>query len=191
VNIFVLSEDPKEAAQMHCDKHVPKMVVESAQMLSTAHRLLDGEEYVAPSKSGKRMVKHYRLPKHDDLIYNAAHAKHPCTIWTMQSHNNYLWHYHLWRYLAEEFEYRFKKVHASWEKLKDVLYDTPQNLVYGDMTPFAVAMPDRCKITNDPVKCYRYYYIAEKFNFAKWERGRDCPDWMEGWNTKDTNTNHG
>lgn len=191
MNIFILSEDPKEAAQMHCDKHVPKMIVESAQMLSTAHRILDGEEYLAPSKSGKRMVKHYRLPKNDDLIYKAVHAGHPCTVWTMQSHNNYLWHYHLWRYLAEEFEYRFKKVHASWEKLKDVLYDTPQNLIRGDMTSFALAMPDRCKITNDPVECYRYYYIAEKFRFAKWEKGRDCPDWMEGWNTEDTNTIHG
>ena len=59
MNIFVLDKDPHIAAQMHCDKHVPKMIVESAQMLSTAHRLLDGEEYMAPSKSGKRMVKHY------------------------------------------------------------------------------------------------------------------------------------
>ena len=50
MNIFVLDKDPHIAAQMHCDRHVPKMIVESAQMLSTAHRLLDGEEYMAPSK---------------------------------------------------------------------------------------------------------------------------------------------
>lgn len=183
MNIFVLNEDPKIAAQMHCDKHVPKMIVESAQMLSTAHRLLDGEEYMAPSKSGKRMVKHYRLPKHDDVIYKAVHAKHPCTIWTMQSHNNYLWHYHLWRYLAEEFEYRFGKIHASWEKLKDILYDTPQNLVYGDMTPFAKAMkayPDLMDIA-DPVKAYQEFYKVDKRKFAKWEKGRPAPKW---WNDK-------
>lgn len=191
MNIFILSKDPKEAAQMHCDKHVPKMIVESAQMLSTAHRILDGEEYLAPSKSGKRMVKHYRLPKNDDLIYKAVHAGHPCTVWTMQSDSNYLWHYYFWSYLAEEFEYRFKKVHASWEKLKDILCCIPENLPRRDMSPFALAMPDRCKITNDPVKCYRYYYIAEKFRFAKWEKGRDCPDWMKGWNTEATNTIHG
>ena len=183
MNIFVLDKDPLIAAKMHCDKHVPKMIVESAQMLSTAHRLLDGEEYMAPSKSGKRMVKHYRLPEHDDVIYKAVHAKHPCTIWTMQSHNNYLWHYHLWRYLAEEFEYRFGKVHASWEKLKDILYDTPKNLVYGDMTPFAKAMkayPDLMEIA-DPVKAYQEFYKADKIKFAKWEKGRPTPKW---WNNK-------
>ena len=113
MNIFVLDKDPHIAAQMHCDRHVPKMIVESAQMLSTAHRLLDGEEYMAPSKSGKRMVKHYRLPDHDDIIYKAVHAKHPCTIWTMQSFDNYVWHYDLFKYLSWEFEYRFCKLQET------------------------------------------------------------------------------
>jgi len=180
MNIFVLDGNPKAAAEMHCDKHIPKMIVESAQMLSTAHRILDGGEYLAPSKSGKRMVKHYRLSHHDDLIYKAVHAKHPCTIWTMQSHNNYLWHYHLWRHLAEEFEYRFGKLHASWEKLKDVLYDTPQNVVYGDMTPYALAMPDEYKV-DCPVQSYRNYYLGDKTRFAKWDKGRSAPNW---WNDK-------
>ena len=63
MNIFVLDTDPVEAAQLQCDKHVVKMVLESAQMLSTAHRLIDGTMYKAPSKSGKTMVKHW---KHDD-----------------------------------------------------------------------------------------------------------------------------
>ena len=61
MNIFVLDTDPVTAAQLQCDKHVVKMIVESAQMLSTAHRMLDGTIQIAPSKSGKRMVKHYRL----------------------------------------------------------------------------------------------------------------------------------
>ena len=61
MNIFVLDENPWAAARMHCDKHVPKIIVESAQMLSTAHRILDGKEYLATSKSGKRMTKHYLL----------------------------------------------------------------------------------------------------------------------------------
>ena len=179
---------------MHCDKHVPKMIVESAQMLSTAHRILDGEEYLAPSKSGKRMVKHYRLPKNDDVIYKAVHAKHPCTVWTMNLYQNYLWHYKLWEALSEEFEFRFGKVHASWDKLKDILKHAPRNITDNDgvhTTPFALAMPDRCKISADPVKCYKYYYIAEKFRFAKWEKGRDCPDWMQGWNIEDINTARG
>lgn len=42
MNIFVLDRDPYIAAQMHCDKHVIKMICEYAQLLSTAHRQLDG-----------------------------------------------------------------------------------------------------------------------------------------------------
>ena len=61
MNIFILDEDPTIAAQMQCDKHVVKMIVESAQMLSTAHRMLDGKLIMKPSKSGKRMVKYYDL----------------------------------------------------------------------------------------------------------------------------------
>ena len=180
MNIFVLNQSPDIAAQMHCDKHVPKMIVESAQMLSTAHRLLDGEEYVAPSKSGKRMVKHYRLPDHDDLIYKAVHAKHPCTIWTMENCNNYMWHYLLFKYLSWEFEYRFGKLHASWEKLRDILHVTPKNIRIGSRTPFALAMPDEYKV-DCAVQSYHNYYLGDKARFAKWEKGRPVPSW---WNNK-------
>ena len=176
MNIFVLNERPDIAAKMHCDKHVPKMIVESAQMLSTAHRLLDGEEYIAPSKSGKRMVKHYRLPDHDDLIYKAVHAKHPCTIWTMENCNNYMWHYLLFKYLSWEFEYRFGKLHASWEKLRDILHVTPKNIRIGSQTPFALAMPDEYKV-DCAVQSYHNYYLGEKAGFAKWEKGRSIPSW--------------
>ena len=51
MNIFYLDKDPIVAAEMSCDKHVCKMIVESAQMLSTAHRLIDGKEYI--DKNGK------------------------------------------------------------------------------------------------------------------------------------------
>ena len=180
MNIFVLHQSPKVAAKMHCDKHIPKMIVESAQMLSTAHRILDGEEYLAPSKSGKRMVKHYQLSSYDDLIYKAVHAGHPCTIWTMKSYANYVWHWDLWRHLSDEFEYRFKKVHASWDKLADVLYNLPKNIPNGGMTPWALAMPDQYK-TDDPVSSYRNYYLGDKARFAKWEKGRAVPSW---WNNK-------
>ena len=45
MNIFYLSDDPQICAEQHCDKHVVKMCIEYAQLLSTAHRVLDGEEY--------------------------------------------------------------------------------------------------------------------------------------------------
>ena len=94
MNIFILDNDPVKAAQQQCDKHVVKMIVESAQMLSTAHRMLDGHVELRPSKSGKRMVKHYILnDKRDDILYKAVHYNHPCTVWTMESHENYLQNY--------------------------------------------------------------------------------------------------
>lgn len=37
MNIFYLSRDPVLCAEMHCDKHVVKMILETAQLLSTAH----------------------------------------------------------------------------------------------------------------------------------------------------------
>ena len=43
MNIFVLDRNPVIAAQMQCDKHIVKMIVESGQMLSTVHRMLDGK----------------------------------------------------------------------------------------------------------------------------------------------------
>ena len=43
MNIFCLDEDPIKAVQMMCDKHIVKMILESAQLMSTAHRELDGD----------------------------------------------------------------------------------------------------------------------------------------------------
>ena len=94
MNIFILSEDPVKAAKQQCDAHVVKMVLESAQMLSTTCRVLDGEETKIPSKSGKTMVKAWVLPDpRDEILYKAVHVNHPCTLWTMESKANYDWHF--------------------------------------------------------------------------------------------------
>ncbi len=94
MNLFVLDSDPVVAAQLQCDKHVVKMIVESAQMLSTVHRMLDGVQTRVPSKSGKTMSKAWTLPdEREDVLYRAVHMHHPFTIWTAESNNNYNWHY--------------------------------------------------------------------------------------------------
>ena len=93
MNLFVLDRDPVKAAQLQCDKHVVKMIVESAQMLSTAHRMLDGEMQVTRTKTGRK-GRHYKLEGElETLLYKAVHYHHPCTVWTMQTNNNYNWHY--------------------------------------------------------------------------------------------------
>ena len=87
MNIFAINENPIVAAQEQCDKHVVKMIVESAQMLSTAHRILDGAKTKKLSKSGKRMVDYWVHPNKniENTLYKAVHPSHPSTLWTMES----------------------------------------------------------------------------------------------------------
>lgn len=183
MNIFILSENPKTAAQMMCDRHIPKMVVESAQMLSTVHRMIDGIEEKRQSKSGKRMVKYWKLPDYrEDVFYKAVHMSHPCTVWTSVSSENYQWHYEHFVALGEEFEYRYQKTHMTIAKLKDELSVLPKNIKDGQLTPFAQAMNHypKCKVKGNAVQAYRNYYHAAK-PFAKWEKGRIAPDWWQGY----------
>ena len=56
MNIFYLHNDPKVCAELHVDKHVVKMIVEYAQLLSTAKRMTDGIKYEA--KSRFHAIKH-------------------------------------------------------------------------------------------------------------------------------------
>lgn len=162
MNIFILSTNPVEAAQMQCDKHVVKMVLESAQMLSTAHRILDGDA-VNPE------------------LYRKVHARHPCTLWTMETDFNYRWHYKHFIALGEEYTFRYGKVHSSIQKLAGILSHAPRNIPVGGLTPFALAMKQypECVVENNPVASYRNFYLADKKDFAKWTRGRKAPEW---WN---------
>ena len=57
MNIFYLHKEPEVSARLHCDKHVVKMIIEYAQMLSTAHRMIDGEQYYDLSKNGRRIAR--------------------------------------------------------------------------------------------------------------------------------------
>jgi hypothetical protein len=184
MNIFVLDESPETSAEMMCDKHIPKMIVEAAQMLSTAHRMIDGYSEKRPSKSGKRLVNYWIHPDENlnSTLYNAVHFAHPCTVWTMKSDSNYQWHYRHFLALCNEFEYRFGKQHLTKQKLTEALRSTPINIPKGAITPFAQAMRayPECITEGNPVKAYRNYYHVSKY-FAKWEKGRSAPDWWEGY----------
>ena len=159
MNIFYLDRHPIKAAQMMCDKHVVKMILESAQMLSTAHRVCDGEDYA--NETG---------------MYKMAHKNHPSTIWVRSSSENYVW---LWKHmtaLMREYTYRYEKHHAT-ERLKGCLARTPTNIPYGvKLTDPPQCMPDYCKGENT-VLAYQNYYIIEKSDFATWKR-RAKPEWF-------------
>lgn len=183
MNIFILDESPVESARLQCDKHVVKMIVESAQMLSTAHRMLDGTLEKRPSKSGKTMVNYYRLddPKKEDLFYKAVHFYHPCTVWTMESKANYKWHHNHFVALCDEYRYRYGKVHKSDELLRYALLDAPENIPDIPMTQFKLAMgvAPQCMHEDDPVRSYREFYQTKQERFKMvWTR-REIPEWFK------------
>lgn len=182
MNIFVLDESPILSAQQQCDKHVVKMVLESAQMLSTAHRLLDGVQEIRSSVSGKRKVKYWRMDNSnlESILYKAAHVAHPCTIWTMESVANYNWHYNHFVALCDEYKYRYGKTHLSDVKLRYVLKEQPKNIPLGELTQFRLAMGSNpeCIDTNNPVESYRKFYKTKQERFKMVWSKRPVPQWF-------------
>ena len=158
MNIFYFDECPVVSAEAQPDKMLVKMPLETAQMLCTAHRVLDGDEYAD-----------------EHGLYKEAYKNHPCTIWARQSRGNYEWLYIHFLALAMEYTYRYGKEHLSYTKLHEPLEKHPDNINKGDITPLAQAMPDEYKNDN-PVVAYRDYVIHEK-HYAKWEKNREKPKW--------------
>ena len=177
MNIFHLDNSPEQAAIYHNDKHVVKMILEAAQMLSTAHRMIDGIEIIGKSPTGRKQKQYVLIDREmDNVLYKAVHYNHPSTVWTRQSVDNYKWHYRLFVALCNEYTYRYNKVHASDTKLRKLLSNVPKRLPDTGLTPFAKCMPDECKVS-DPVQSYHNYYMQEKSSFAIWTK-RDTPNWF-------------
>lgn len=161
MNIFVLDTDPKLAARAHCDKHVVKMVLESAQLLSTAHHI-----------AGSTI----------DLgsIYKPTHIEHPCAKWCRENAANYKWLYNLYHELAREYTHRYCKIHKA-ATITPFLQSVPDGVLRrnptssSSLTPFVQCMPDEYK-HEDAVTAYRDYYVGEKASFAKWTN-REPPYW--------------
>ena len=179
MNIFYLDPNPKICAEMHCDKHVVKMIIEYAQLLSTAHRVLDGTEWEGKSISGRRIARwKHPNPVMDNELYLASHIKHPSGIWCRETEKNYTWLYTLWISLCHEYTHRYGKVHLTEQKLSKHLIKVPNNIKQGAWCePYpAMAHYPQCIVPNDSLKSYHNYYIADKVRFAKWTK-RDTPKW--------------
>ena len=178
MNIFYLNEDPKISARDHVDKHVVKMIVEYAQIMSTNHRLLDGEMHFGISVNTGRNVKRWRLSdERENILYKACHMNHPSTIWARQSNNNYLWLYSMWDELCREYTYRYGKIHKT-ESLKSALMQLPNNIPVGYLTQPTPAMGKfpNCIVEGDSLASYHKYYCEAKRHFAKWTK-REVPSW--------------
>ena len=185
MNIFYLDREPKTCAEMHCDKHVVKMIIEYAQLLSTAHRILDGTQdvekrYVQGSLPAR--WRHIKVWKHsseymDKGLMRASHINHPSNIWVRESKENYMWLCQMWLWLMKEYTHRYGKHHAC-ENRVEYLMDAPKNIPSKAFTDPTPAMPEYCKVKNDSLSSYHKYYIQEKVRFAKWT-ARQMPAWYK------------
>jgi len=178
MNIFYLSHNPKECAAMHNDKHTVKMILEYAQLLSTAHRILDGHLSVGVSKTGRKRTV-YTLPDHrDSILYSATHINHPSAVWVRQSDQNYIWLCNLLLLLCEEYTCRYGKVHkVERDGLAYVLLkNVPSNIPQGSFSQPTPAMPDTYKVPGDSIASYRNYYNGGKQHLANW-KVRGQPSW--------------
>lgn len=179
MNIFFLDEDPKICAEMHCDKHVVKMVIEYAQLLSTAHRLIDGMQYEDRTARGAR-IKRWRHPDtvFENTLYKASHIGHPSQKWCMENTANYKWLAELWIHLCHEYTHRYGRKHLTQEKLDGILQQLPKNLTPGVwyQPPPAMSAYPQCIVEGNSLQSYHNYYIVDKARFAKWT-DRDIPSW--------------
>jgi len=158
MNIFYLSDYPHLCAEFHCDKHVVKMILETAQMLSTAHHQLDGEDAI---KS----------------IYKSTHKNHPSNVWVRENYGNYRYAWELLYHLLEQYKVRYKKTHAT-HRLLEPLKTRPKNISGVPVsTEPPQCMPDEYKVEGDSIQAYRNYYMGEK-HFAQWKY-TPTPNWWK------------
>ena len=165
MNIFVLHRNPVKSAEMMCDKHVVKMILESAQMLSTVHHL-NGSDLDL------------------DTLYKPTHKHHPSTVWASEHEDNYIWLYKHFLALCDQYCLRYHKTHLTFTKLACVLKTLPHFPVNLPSVP-PLAMPEQYWATGEKynntwdecVRSYRDYYYNEKKSFAVYTKV-DTPDFM-------------
>ncbi len=132
------------------------MILEYAQLLCGAHHMTESK---------------YEIP------YKLSHKNHPSAIWTRECIENYIWLCDLGLELCEEYTYRYGKRHKTQDVIEWALLHNPKIKTNNDITPFALAMPDECKI-GDAVESYRTYYMVEKRTIANW-KNRETPEWFK------------
>jgi hypothetical protein len=155
VNVFAVDRDPARAARALCDRHVVKMTLETAQILCTAARTRLGR--AAP--------------------YRATHASHPCVEWAAARRANWDWLVRHGLALADEYERRFGRVHASRVVIARVASLGPAGSAGARRQPFTQVVPARYR-ASDAVTAYRRYYVGEKARFATWKAPARAPRWF-------------
>jgi hypothetical protein len=182
MNIFYLDNDPKLCAESHVDKHAIKMILEYCQLLSTAHRVLDGKEVVVKSKTGRNVKRWILEGELNDVLYSATHINHPSAVWCRASAANYQWLHSLLVELCREYTFRYGKIHKCQETgLVEALKQLPSRIAIRTFTEPTPAMPDACKVKDDSLQSYRNYYVMEKSRMWSWKgkvNSRKQPQWF-------------
>ena len=145
MNIFYLHDDPRLAASYVYDKHKVKMILESAQMLCTAHHVFGNG---------------------NNVPYKQAHLNHPSTIWVRDNTHHYYWLYEHMLALGNEYTKRYDKTHMTIHKCAKFLNIPPVHIPDGDFCEPPQAMPDQYKVPGCSITAYWNYYEGEKYTVA-------------------------
>ena len=177
MNIFYLSKNPTECAEFHVDKHVVKMITEQCQLLSTAHRVIDGVEYIDDSSG--RKIKRWKLgSSYEYILYKATHINHQSAIWARKSFDNYMWLHSLTESLCKEYTHRYGKIHkCEHSGLLDTLSYPPMNIPVGIFTEPTPAMPDKYIVKGDSIQSYKKYVREGKTHLHDW-KNRPIPEFI-------------
>ena len=142
MNIFYLAHSPSDCAKMHCDKHVIKMILETAQLLSTAHH-----------------------ERGSTAPYKPTHRNHPSAVWVRSGVKQYRWAYSLLEALSAEYTLRYGKVHKTWERCSEALSEPPTAIKDIEWSEPPQCMPEECK-HKSTVIAYRRYYEHKRAEWA-------------------------
>lgn len=155
MNMFFLDSDLELSARYHNDKHVTKMPLEYAQLLSTAHH-----EHNSPIAG---------------QVYKSTHKNHPCAVWVRSSAEAYNITLELFRLVSDEYTHRYGKTHKSYRELYELLSSfNPCPDVPATAPP--QCMPDEYK-ADCHIQGYRNYYMGDKRGMASWSKRFEPPWW--------------
>jgi len=186
LNVLYFSDDPVEAARMHCDKHVSKMLIETAQILSTVwHASALAEEHSTQvvldwgwhtDATPYRELKHLISTVADNRVYAPKYPAHPSVHWAALYGGNYDWLYRLGMALLDEYTYRFDRIHACTPVLRALEVVPPSLRATLDTWCDAPAIVPSEYLSDDVSECYKSYYRKEKLGPLIYTR-RTPPDW--------------
>src|ERR1700744_5095204 len=154
MNIFAVDSDPVLCAQALDDKRLLKMILETAQILSSA---LSNLGYWKSN------------------LYRPTHVNHPCVQWAGASRRNFDWLVLYGIALGQEYKHRFGRFHRSVsvvmnasERFKDCPLDALS------MTPFPNCTGWKGRSVQD---AYRAYLSVDKWTeTSRWTK-RSKPEW--------------